>query len=254
MSHPRVRPASPTIGRPGLVAVLVLLLSVSGAAAQQVAELRDEYVAEAQMLDADIDNYLDAREQERAALSELVALNRELDRALADPSVPSERLGELDREIAQAREIAFSVSQDVGDRRQELAERVERMNEIGERLRSAGLTYVEPNGAVGGSWLIETGYTVGLLSLEQRGARVSGIYRMSTGRHGRVTGSFTGNRLLLEFSDSEFGVVGNLDGVLDARGELEGQWSARELAAGQPTGGVWTARRVSLEDIFEFEP
>ena len=253
MSRAKVHPC-PSATLCAAALVLASLLTPLTAAAQEVRELRDEYVAEAQMLDADIDNYLDAREQERTALAELVELNRELDRALADPSVPAERLGDLDREIDQVREVAFSLSQDVGDRREELADRVERMNQIGERLRSAGLTYVEPNGEVGGSWLIETGYSVGLLSLEQRGGRVSGIYRMSTGRHGRVSGSFTGNRLLLEFSDSEFGVVGNLDGVLDGRGELEGQWSARELAAGQPTGGTWDARRVSLEDIFEFEP
>ena len=235
-----------------LVSLLCLLpLAVS---AQQLQELRDQYLTESGMLDADVDNYVEARERERQALQRLIDLNAQLDAALADPSVPANELIRLDAQISRARELAFDVSIDVAERRQEMAQRMRRLQEIVAEFRSQGVRWVEPNGQVGGSWLIDFSGVLGLLSLDQQGARVDGLFRLSNGRYGSAVGSFRGGRLLLELSEAETGGVGNLQGQLDDRGRLEGQWSARELASGRPSGGNWSADRVSLDEVFQLQP
>lgn len=236
---------------PGLLAALLV-----GAAshAQELQALRDEYVTESQLLDADLDSYLDVREQEEAALRRLVELGRQLDRAMGDASVPVSELIRLHETIAETRTTAFELSADAGRRREEMGQRMERMQAVLENLQREGVEYLDSNGEVGGTWLLESQDGLGLMSLQQRGGRATGSYRLSNGRHGTVRGSFRGRKLRVELEDSAFGPVGSLEGHLDDNGELNGQWSARELAGGRPTGGTWSGRRLSFEELLSLEP
>jgi hypothetical protein len=237
-----------------LVSISTLFVGTAQGQEQDLRLLREEYVALSRMLDADISNYLDARRREQDALRRLLELNSQLDKAMTDLTVPSSELVKLDQEIARVRETAFSISLDTADRRKEMGEGMTRLQQIAEEFRRGGVQHIEPNGQVGGTWLVESNDGLGLLSLDQRATRVTGLFRLSNGRHGSARGSFTGDRLKVELEESDFGPIGSLDGLLDASGELEGQWSARELAVGRPTGGTWSARRITFDQLLTLEP
>ena len=55
---------------------------------------------------------------------------------------------DLDREIASTRDVAYGLSRDVAERRQEMAQRMRHMQEIVEEARREGLRYVDSNGEV----------------------------------------------------------------------------------------------------------
>lgn len=265
---PRALPGcGPRVGR---AAFFALLLLPAALLSQQLLELRDQYVALMRMLDGDIGAYQEVRQQEREALQRLTLLNQQLDQAMGDPKAPPEELIALHQEIARVRAEAFRISADAGARREEMGAGMRRLEEIAEELNREGVRYVEPNGQIVGTWLIKSGAAAaarhgaaaeapgqagfGLVSFEQQAAAITGRYRLNNGRRGTLRGQFGSARLDVELDDVDFGPIGRLEGELTASGELAGQWSARELAAGRATGGTWTGRRLSFDELLALEP
>ena len=190
--------------------VLLALASATGAAAQELLELRDAFVDEAQMLDIDIDQYSTARGLERRAISELVRLNGRLDEAIADPNASPSALVRLESEIEAARNRAYDLSRDAAEARGRMYERMKRLGDLARQVESLGVDPVQPSGSVGGMWLIDAppADLVGLLSLRQEREIVTGSYRLSNGRHGSLLGTFAGDELDFQMIDSEaIGVI-----------------------------------------------
>lgn len=239
----------------GATSLLTGLLLTQAALGQELLQLRDEFVEESMMFDADIDNYLDARTQEDDALKQLITLNRQLDKAMADPTSSPDALVNLDRQISEARQAAFDLSQDVSSRRTEMGQRMRRLEEITDQLREGGVEYVESNGQLNGTWLIETSDAVAVLSINQNRSQLSGIYRINNGRHGTASGRLKSNgNVRIDLTDDDYGPVGTLEGQFEGDGTLFGQWSARELAAGRQVGGTWTGRQLSYDELFSLNP
>lgn len=77
---------------------------------------------------------------------------------------------------------------------------------------------------------------------------MSGTYRLESGAEGSLRGTFSGNRLELTRIDAAQGEDLTLEGSYDpASGELAGVWRAKELAAGRPAAGEWTASKLAEE-------
>ncbi len=239
----------------GAGALFSALLLPQASLGQELLQLRDEFVEESTMFDADIDNYLDARTNEDNALKQLIELNRQLDKAMADPTSSPDTLVDLDRQIGEARQEAFEISQDVASRRAEMGQRMRRLEQITDQLREGGVEYVESNGQLAGTWLIETSDAVAVLSLRQNRSQLSGIYRINNGRHGSASGRLESNgNVRIDLNDDDYGPVGSLEGQLQANGTLFGQWSARELAAGRQVGGTWTGQQLSYDELLSLNP
>ncbi len=217
--------------------------------AQDLTSLKADFMAEARILEAEIDDYFDTREAEQEAIAELSRRSRQLDDTLGDAHGSVSDLVRLEGQVAAAREQAFGRSEESAEMRRQLYESMKRLSAMARQLERLGIGPAE-DGGVGGSWHVEASPhgVYGVMDLEQKGNLISGAYRLSNGAHGSVVGTFAGQRLELLLIDSEHGVVGSIRGELDPEsGEVYGTWQARELSGGRPTAGHWTARRLSLE-------
>ncbi len=221
--------------------------------AQDLASLRADFMAEARILEAEIDDYFDTRESEQEALADLSRRSRQLDDTLGDAHGSVSDLVRLEGKVAAARERAFGLSEESAEMRRQLYEGMKRLSAMARQLERLGIGPAE-DGGVGGSWHVDASPNdvYGVMDLEQKGTLISGAYRLSNGAHGSIVGTFAGQRLELQLIDSQRGVVGSIRGDLDPEtGEVYGTWQARELAGGRPTAGHWTARRLALEDLEE---
>ncbi len=217
--------------------------------AQDLTSLKADFMAEARILEAEIDDYFDTREAEQEAIAELSRRSRQLDDTLGDAHGSVSDLVRLEGQVATAREQAFGRSEESAEMRRQLYESMKRLSAMARQLEQLGIGPVEAGG-VGGSWHVEASPhgVYGVMDLEQKGNLISGAYRLSNGAHGSVVGTVAGQRLELQLIDSERGVVGSIRGDLDPEsGEVYGTWQARELSGGRPTAGHWTARRLSRE-------
>lgn len=242
------------VRRPAGIAVLIAALGLTAPLpAQDLSSLKADFLAEARILEAEIDDYFDTREAEQEAMAELSRKSRQLDDTLGDAHGSVADLVRLEGKVTAARERAFGLSEESAEMRRQLYESMKRLSAMARQLERLGIGPAE-DGGVGGSWHVEASpnSVYGVMELEQNGNLISGSYRLSNGAHGSVVGTFAGQRLELQLIDSERGVVGSVRGDLDAEsGEVYGTWQARELSGGRPTAGHWTARRLSLEDLEE---
>ena len=246
MTRARIAPAG---------AALVAFWLAPPLPAQDLAHLRADFMAEARHLEAEIDDYLDTREREREALADLSRKSRQLDDFLGDAHASVADLVRLEAQLSAARERAFGLSEESAETRRQLYESMKRLSAMARQLERLGIGPLEDDG-VGGSWQVvaSPNGVHGILDLEQNGRLISGAYRLSNGADGSVVGVFAGQRLELQLIDSERGVVGQVRGDLDYEaGEVYGTWQAREPAAGRPTAGHWTARRLSQADLEEID-
>ena len=240
-----------TISAAAVTAVMVLTAPLL---AQDLSGLRADFLAEARILETEIDDYFDTREAEQEAMDELSRRSRQLDDTLGDAHGSVAGLVRLESQLAAARERAFGLSEESAERRRQLYESMKRLSAMARQLKGLGLGPAEDgmDGEVSGSWHVEASPNSvhGVLDLEQEGSLVSGSYRLANGTHGSIVGTFAGDRLEFQLIDSDHGVVGSVRGDLDTEsGEIYGTWQARELAAGRPTAGHWTARRLTFPEL-----
>ncbi len=235
---------------PVFAALTTLLVAAAPLPAQDLTSLRGDFMAEARILEAEIDDYFDTRESEQEALAELSRQSRRLDDTLGDAHGSVSDLVRLESRMTAARERAFGLSEESAEMRRQLYESMKRLSAMARQIERLGIGPAEGSG-VGGSWhaLASPNEVYGVMDFEQDGALISGTYRLSNGTHGSLVGTFAGRRLDLQLIDSRRGVVSSIHGDLDPdSGEIYGTWQARELAAGRPTAGHWTARRLALDD------
>ena len=250
MRHQTATPPTPA-RRAFLPAAVTALMLAGPVAAQDLSSLRGDFMAEARLLEADIDDYFDTRESEHEALAELARRSRQLDDTLGDAHGSVADLVRLESRVSAARERAFGLSEESAELRRQLYEGMKRLSAMARQLERLGIGPAA-GGGVGGAWHVEASPNdvYGVMDFEQNGTLISGAYRLSNGAHGSLVGTFAGQRLELQLIDSARGLVGSIRGELDPdSGEIYGTWQAHELAAGRPTAGHWTARRLSLEDL-----
>jgi len=99
-----------------------------------------------------------------------------------------------------------------------------------------------------GRWTvaIEPGGLKGTFDLRLDGTLVTGVYQLAGGWKGSLRGTLIGDIVRLERIDTQQGFVAVYSGRLvsrDGSKQLEGSWSATNLAAGMPAAGIWVAKR-----------
>lgn len=234
---------------------------VAPAFAQDAAQ---EYATESRLLEADLDRYLEARQRESAAISQVRDLARQVDDALADPNAPVTELRTLEASFGAVRETAFARLQDTAAARLRMYDRMDRLATLAQQMEAQAPEPVAAEdtgpdgpwqfnfGSLGIYALVDMEFTV---SGFERSFVVSGPYRTSNGHQGTVQGTFTNNRLTLEVLDSRRGKVAVLDGVVGGQGRLQGTWQAVTTGLGgdRPEGGTWSGHRVSSASEVSFD-
>lgn len=171
---------------------------------------------------------------------------RELDAAEARDEIDqaSRRLALMEREV----ERLIGESRAFGRRIQEHVARVEGLRQ---RLGTLEAEAPARRGPLAGRWSfrIDPVGDQGELVLRQFGTLIAGQYRLSSGRHGSIQGTFVADRLEVEVIDARFGRDSTLHGVHDGgRGTLAGTWEAIRLGTGRPAHGTWRAEKVVEEE------
>ena len=233
--------------------VALILASAAGSAAQELADMGAEFKQAARMLDVEVEEYGKARERERQDLAELRRVNAEFDKTIADPRASAADLGRLDRQIESARELAIASSRACADARRRMFDQMRVVADLLRDFEDEGVTVAPAAGDIQGSWRLQSSNGVsGLLVLDPSGSLVSGSYRLSNGRRGSLRGTFAGDVLELQLVDNALGLIGTIEGRLDASGDLAGTWQRMDLTSGQgDTAGRWSATRIGNEDVLD---
>jgi hypothetical protein len=224
-----------------LFRIALLLAAVQALAApltaQTLAVLRD---IEDRLLQRRIDAYRDTHRAEQEAGAALQSSVQRLYQALGDRGVAVDELRALEAEVSLLRETALLRARESTDLRHELYGRMERLEELERELGR------DPS-PLRGTWTLDLGSEgLGTVRFFTDSGRVEASYELESGRRGTLRGVVRGSRLELERIDSVSGLDRAFLGQLSADGtRIEGTWQAKELSAGEPAAGRWSARSTA---------
>lgn len=229
-----------------LVAV-VALVAPSFADGQVADSLREQIRIRETVLDGQIDDLAQARDQLRELWSQLELQTGNLMRAQKEgETVDSLRLRDDDLRRIESEFLAliFKTQQ---HRRSTIDNRtmLAAMSAEVERL-SADVGAGEA--PLTGTWrlVVEPGQD-GLAYLQQQGTLVTGTYALSGGFSGSFRGTLVARKVRLERIDSQIGFAAIFYGRLVGQGRnlrLQGNWEATQLASGLASAGNWTGTKV----------
>lgn len=229
-----------------LVASVAMVVPALGEG--QVADsLREQISIRETVLEGQIDDLAEARDQLRELWSQLELQTGNLMRAQReDETVDSLRLRDEDLRRIESEFMAliFKAQQyrrSTIDNRTMLAA----MNAEVERL-SADVGAGEA--PLTGTWrlVVEPGQD-GMAYLQQQGTLVTGTYALSGGFSGSFRGTLVARKVRLERIDSQIGFAAIFYGRLVGQGRnlrLQGNWEATQLASGLASAGNWTGTKV----------
>jgi hypothetical protein len=198
---------------------------------------------ERRLLSLDLTGYGESRAREESARVRLNEVMKRLDQALAGDALS---LGALESLYDQAT-AARAAAQTAADRVNRQVERVEeRMRRIA-FLSGEGKSRSARN-PITGRWRVsvDPGGRGGTFDLRLSGTVVTGRYGMDGGGEGSLRGTYTQGILKVDRIDARGGFDTSYLGTVDeAAGQVTGLWQGRELAAGEPAHGGWSAVRVN---------
>lgn len=230
-----------------LLAVVLALIPPSVTDAQVVETLREQVRIHEALLETQVSDLVEAREELRAIWARLEQQTGSLLLAQQQSeSVESLRLRDADlRETETELLAALLKAQQQRSVMLENRTMIAAIETQVERL-AAGAGGAE--GPLTGAWrlIVEPGQD-GIAYLQQLGTLVSGTYSLSGGFSGSFRGTFVAGKVRLERIDSQFGFAAIFYGRLVGRDEnarIQGNWEATQLASGLPSMGNWTATRV----------
>lgn len=262
--------------------VPVALLFISGASRTLLAStssLEESFALESRLLDAAVERYRTARDDERRVIARYEAHSEKAESELIE-FLGVSTLWEHERRLGEARARLLEISSEVGHHRRSVYARLERLSELGaaiERHRHRQLVETE---RIGGRWRleIEASDELGLMDLDLDGTLVTGAYRLSSGAQGSLRGTYANHRLDLERVDTVQGIDMRLVGIHDPEsGEILGTWESigptdvsgqagsRDALSGVPVPdpgsvlegalpvlrGQWTAQKISPAEADE---
>jgi hypothetical protein len=230
-----------------LLAALLAIVAPSSGGAQVADSLREQIKVRGIVLEGQLEDLGDARQQLRELWSQLEQQSGGLVRAQQEgETVDSLRLRDDDLRRIESEFISAianfqQVRRTTLDNRTMLAAlttEVERLSaEVGES--EAPLT---------GTWrlVVEPGQD-GLAYFQQQGTLVTGTYALSGGFSGSFRGTLVAGKVRLERIDSQIGFAAIFYGRLVGQGRnlrLQGNWEATQLANGLASAGNWTGAKV----------
>jgi hypothetical protein len=209
-----------------------------------------QFAADSRQLENDVTAAQKAWDEQRRLSQDLATAAQSLERALGAADSSANELRALEDRYSVALEAAARQARLTSDRRRRVYDGMDRLAAAGRRVeqeRRAADDLPVPAGL----WRIELPQTdvVGLMRLTAKGTLVSGDYRLSNGRSGSVSGTYTGGLLQVVRVDSQSGQDGTLRAEVDAgRGTLHGTWQRDQLSTGEPAMGSWTGVRLGPGD------
>lgn len=231
-----------------LLAALLAIVTPPSGEAQVADSLREQIRIREIVLEGQLEDIAEARQQLRELWSQLELQSGNLLRAQREgETVDSLRLRDEDLRRIESEFLGaiFSFQQ---ERRAALEHRtmlavmateVERLSaEVGEA--EAPLT---------GTWrlVVEPGQD-GMAYFQQQGTLVTGTYALTGGFSGSFRGTLVAGKVRLERIDSQIGFAAIFYGRLVGQGRnlrLQGNWEATQLASGLASAGNWTGTKVS---------
>lgn len=230
-----------------LLTALLAIVAPSSGGAQVADSLREQVKVRGIVLEGQLQDLADARQQLRELWSQLEQQSGGLMRAQQEgETVDSLRLRDDDLRRIES-EFVAAIAKFQQERRATLDNRtmlaaltteVERLSaEVGDS--EAPLT---------GTWrlVVEPGQD-GLAYLQQQGTLVTGTYALSGGFSGSFRGTLVAGKVRLERIDSQIGFAAIFYGRLVGQGRnlrLQGNWEATQLANGLASTGNWTGAKV----------
>ena len=230
-----------------LLAALLAIVTPPSGEAQVADSLREQIRIREIVLEGQLEDIAEARQQLRELWSQLELQSGNLMRAQREgETVDSLRLRDEDLRRIESEFLGaiFSFQQ---ERRAALEHRtmlavmaieVERLSaEVGEA--EAPLT---------GTWrlVVEPGQD-GMAYFQQQGTLVTGTYALTGGFSGSFRGTLVAGKVRLERIDSQIGFAAIFYGRLVGQGRnmrLQGNWEATQLASGLASAGNWTGTKV----------
>jgi hypothetical protein len=230
-----------------LLAALLAIVTAPSGEAQVADSLREQIRIREIVLEGQLEDIAEARQQLRELWSQLELQSGNLMRAQGEgETVESLRLRDEDLRRIESEFLGaiFSFQQ---ERRAALEHRtmlavmateVERLSaEVGEA--EAPLT---------GTWrlVVEPGQD-GMAYFQQQGTLVTGTYALTGGFSGSFRGTLVAGKVRLERIDSQIGFAAIFYGRLVGQGRnlrLQGNWEATQLASGLASAGNWTGTKV----------
>lgn len=230
-----------------LLAVLLAIVTAPSGEAQVADSLREQIRIREMVLEGQLEDIAEARQQLRELWSQLELQSGNLMRAQREgETVESLRLRDEDLRRIES-EFLGAISGFQQERRAALEHRtmlavmateVERLSaEVGEA--EAPLT---------GTWrlVVEPGQD-GMAYFQQQGTLVTGTYALTGGFSGSFRGTLVAGKVRLERIDSQIGFAAIFYGRLVGQGRnlrLQGNWEATQLASGLASAGNWTGTKV----------
>ncbi len=232
-----------------LVALVALVVLVAPATADaQVADsLREQIRIREIVLEGQLDDLADARQQLRELWLQLEQQTGNLMRAQREgETVDSLRLRDDDLRRLES-ELMAAIAKLQLERRTTLDNRTmlaAMATEVGRLSAEVG----DRESPLNGTWrlVVEPGQD-GLAYLQQQGTLVTGTYALSGGFSGSLRGTLVAGKVRLERIDSQIGFAAIFYGRLVGQGRnmrLQGNWEATQLASGLASAGNWTGTKV----------
>lgn len=208
---------------------------------------------ERKLLALDLSSYREARGREQRVQAQVEEAAGKLDEALAGDALTLGNLEALHDALVAARAAAAIEAERVEAQAGRLEDRLRRISFFEGELRGgAQLSTIDP---VSGRWQVRIlpQEAAGIFALSLNGTVVAGSYDIGSGAsRGSFRGTYSNGTLRLERIDSRGGFDSVFEGTVDPAGRIQGTWTAKELASGQPARGDWTAVRISARS--EGEP
>ncbi len=227
------------------IAAIVILPNVVGG--QVGASLREQVTIRESLLDTQLGDLVETREELRAIWSRFEQQTGNLlDAQRQGESVESLRLHDADLRKTEAEILAMLT--EMQQQRGAMLENRSMIAAIEAEVQRLAAGIGEESAPLAGSWqlVVEPGQE-GVAYLQQQGTLVSGTYSLSGGFNGSFRGTFVAGKVRLERIDSQYGFAAIFYGRLIGRGRnarLQGNWEATQLASGLPAMGSWTATRI----------
>jgi hypothetical protein len=227
------------------IAAIVILPNVVGG--QVGASLREQVTIRESLLDTQLGDLVETREELRAIWSRFEQQTGNLlDAQRQGESVESLRLHDADLRKTEAEVLAILT--EMQQQRGAMLENRSMIAAIEAEVQRLAAGIGETSAPLAGSWqlVVEPGQE-GVAYLQQQGTLVSGTYSLSGGFNGSFRGTFVAGKVRLERIDSQYGFAAIFYGRLVGHGRnarLQGNWEATQLASGLPAMGSWTATRI----------
>ncbi len=227
------------------IAAIVILPNVVGG--QVGASLREQVTIRESLLDTQLGDLVETREELRAIWSRFEQQTGNLlDAQRQGESVESLRLHDADLRKTEAEILAILT--EMQQQRGAMLENRSMIAAIEAEVQRLAAGIGEESAPLAGSWqlVVEPGQE-GVAYLQQQGTLVSGTYSLSGGFNGSFRGTFVAGKVRLERIDSQYGFAAIFYGRLvgrDRNARLQGNWEATQLASGLPAMGSWTATRI----------